>query len=488
MGGASHRAPAAELGERTIRLDQPQVAGILNVTPDSFSDGGKFLDRPEDGAAHAAAMLEAGAALVDIGGESTRPGAPAVWEGDELKRVIPAVEYCAAMGAAVSVDTRRAAVMAAALDAGAQIVNDVSALRHDPTAAGLVAARGCPVVLMHAPGGGDDLHADGDYDSVVFDVFDWLAARRDAAIEAGIAREAIVLDPGIGFGKSLAENLALINALPLFHALGQPLMLGASRKRMIGAMSNEAAAHQRLGGSVALAVKGMDAGVQFLRVHDVAETVQARNVWRSLRDAALTDFLAGSGLGRAVDAQVAKLAVERRAADPEAARDFGHAAAVVADREADHVGLDIVEAAQVAVVGEEHHAHPVLPRIAGLGGAAEHFGKLREAVGGQRVAVAEHRRAEQHGLELADVARPVERGEQRQRAVGDRQRAQARLFADAGEEVAGERRDVADAVAQGRQDDRWSARAAHGARDGSIPQCRDPPAAGCWRTSRARRS
>ena len=282
--------PPLELGERTVRLDQPQVVGILNVTPDSFSDGGKFLDRPEDGREHAAAMLEAGAAILDIGGESTRPGAPAVWEGDELARVTPAVEYCAAMGAAISVDTRRPAVMDAALHAGAHLVNDVSALRHDPRSLELVAARACPVVLMHAPGEGENLHADGDYDCVAFDVFDWLRERRDAAVAAGVARENIVLDLGIGFGKSLAENLALINALPLFHALGQPLMLGASRKRMIGALSNEAPAHQRLGGSLALAIAGMNAGVQLLRVHDVAETVQARNVWRGLRDAALTDF------------------------------------------------------------------------------------------------------------------------------------------------------------------------------------------------------
>jgi len=284
--------PPLQLGERTIRLDQPQIAGILNITPDSFSDGGKFLEKPEEGAAHAAAMLEAGAALVDIGGESTRPGAAAVWEGDEIARVVPAVEYCAQMGAAIAVDTRRAAVMNAALDAGAHMANDVSALRHDPGMAELIGARACPVVLMHAPGSGDDLHSDGDYENVVFDVFDWLAARRNEAIAAGIARDKIVLDPGIGFGKTLADNLALINALPLFHALGQPLMVGASRKRMIGALSNEAASHRRLGGSVALAVKAMDAGVQLIRVHDVAETVQARNVWRGLRDAALTDFSA----------------------------------------------------------------------------------------------------------------------------------------------------------------------------------------------------
>ena len=279
-----------KLGERSVPLDQPQIMGILNVTPDSFSDGGEFLDDPEAGRAHASAMLEAGAALVDIGGESTRPGAPATWEGDELKRVLPAVEYCAGMGAAISVDTRRPAVMEAALDAGAHIINDVSALRHDPRSLELCAARQCPVVLMHAPGEGGDLHANADYSNVVFDVFDWLKAARDRALEAGLERGNIILDPGIGFGKTLAENLSLINALPLFHALGQPLLLGASRKRMIGALSNEAPAEDRLGGSIALTIAGMNAGVQLHRVHDAAPAVQARNVWRGLRDAALTDF------------------------------------------------------------------------------------------------------------------------------------------------------------------------------------------------------
>ena len=279
-----------QCGARIIRLEQPQVMGILNVTPDSFSDGGQFMDDPEIAHAHAAAMVEAGAAIIDVGGESTRPGAAAVWEGDELKRVVPAIERLAAMGAAISVDTRRPAVMEAALAAGAHIINDVSALRHDPRSIEFAAHSGAPVVLMHAPGSGDDLHADGQYSDVVLDVFDWLRERRDAAVEAGIPREKIVLDPGIGFGKSLAENLALINALPLFHALGQPVLLGVSRKRMIGALNNEAPAHKRVGGSIALAAKGMDAGVQLLRVHDVAETVQARDVWRGLRDAALTDF------------------------------------------------------------------------------------------------------------------------------------------------------------------------------------------------------
>ncbi len=277
-------------GARTLRLDQPQVMGILNVTPDSFSDGGKFLDKPEAALEHAAAMLEAGAAIIDVGGESTRPGAPAVWEGDEVKRVVPVIAKLASSGAAISIDSRRSTVIAEALAAGAHIVNDVSALRHDPRSLEVVAASGVPVVLMHAPGGETDLHADGDYADVVLDVFDALRERRDAAVAGGIAQNRILLDPGIGFGKSLAENLALINALPLFHALGQPLLLGASRKRMIGALSGEAPAHQRLGGSLLLAARGFDAGAQMVRVHDVAETVQALRVWRGLRDAALTDF------------------------------------------------------------------------------------------------------------------------------------------------------------------------------------------------------
>ena len=284
--------PPLELGSRTIRLDMPQVMGILNVTPDSFSDGGAFMDDPEAMQSQAAAMHEAGAAIIDVGGESTRPGAKDVWEGEEIKRVEPAIRHCAGMGAAVSVDTRRPAVMEVALEAGAHVINDVSALRYDPRSLEFAASSGAPVVLMHAPGTGEDLHADRDYTSVVFDVFDFLRTVRDRALDAGVAREKIVLDPGIGFGKSMADNLALLNAMPLFHALGQPLLLGASRKRMIGALSNEAPAHQRLGGSLAIAQVGMDAGVQLLRVHDVAETVQARNVWRGLRDAALTDFSA----------------------------------------------------------------------------------------------------------------------------------------------------------------------------------------------------
>ncbi|MDJ0642819.1 MAG: dihydropteroate synthase [Erythrobacter sp.] len=279
-----------QAGDRTIRFDHPQIMGILNVTPDSFSDGGEFLDKPEAGRAHAAAMLEAGAAIIDIGGESTRPGAAATWEGDERDRVLPAVEYCKSMGAAISIDSRRAGVLEAALQAGAHIANDVSAMRYDERTVELVVNTGCPIILMHAPGAGENLHEGSEYSDVVSDVFDFLKAARAEAISAGIAEEKIVLDPGIGFGKSLADNLALINSLPLFHALGSPLLLGVSRKRMIGALSNEEDADKRLSGSITLALKGLDAGVHILRVHDVAETVQARNVWRGLRDAALTDF------------------------------------------------------------------------------------------------------------------------------------------------------------------------------------------------------
>lgn len=281
--------PPLELGARTVRLDQPQVVGILNITPDSFSDGGRH-ETSEAGRAHAAAMLEAGAAIIDIGGESTRPGAAATFEDEEIRRVVPAIEYCASMGAAISLDTRRAGVLAAGLAAGAHMANDVSALRYDPRSKEVIATEGCPVILMHAPGAGEDLHKGPGYVDVVTEVFDFLKHVREQAVAAGIAEGRIILDPGIGFGKSLAENLALINALPLFHALGSPLMLGASRKRMIGALSREEEADNRLAGSIALALKGMEAGVHLLRVHDVAETVQARNVWRGLRDAGLTDY------------------------------------------------------------------------------------------------------------------------------------------------------------------------------------------------------
>ena len=291
---AIHRAvtaprPAMALGGRTLRFDQPQVAGILNVTPDSFSDGGAHLGDP---VAAGVAMSAAGAALIDLGGESTRPGAETVWEEDERRRVLPVVERLAAAGALVSVDTRKAGVMEAALQAGAAIVNDVSALLWDDQALEVVAHAGCPVVLMHSPDPkrgphGEAGKGEGRYGDVLLDVYDWLEARVAAVAAAGVARERIIVDPGIGFGKSLSDNLTLLNGLAMFHGLGCPIMLGASRKRMIGALGNEAPADRRLGGSVALALHGAQTGVQLLRVHDVFETVQAVRVWRGMRDRAL---------------------------------------------------------------------------------------------------------------------------------------------------------------------------------------------------------
>jgi dihydropteroate synthase len=278
---------ALTLGERTLRFDQPSVAAILNVTPDSFSDGGTHGGDPAEAASAGVAMAAAGAAIIDVGGESTRPGAPVVWEGDEITRVVPVIERLARSGTLVSIDTRKAAVMEAALAAGAAIVNDVAALMWDDRALEVVARAGCPVVLMHSPDPKSGGHGARGYSDVLTDVFDWLEARIDAVVAGGVDRARIIVDPGIGFGKTLAENLALLNGLAIFHGLGCPILLGASRKRMIGALSNEAAADARLGGSIALALKGVEAGAQLLRVHDVAETVQAVRVWRGLRDQAL---------------------------------------------------------------------------------------------------------------------------------------------------------------------------------------------------------
>ncbi|WP_343519409.1 dihydropteroate synthase [Sphingomonas sp.] len=279
--------PPLQLGERVLRFDQPQVMGILNMTPDSFSDGGKHAENPEAAAAAGVDMAAQGAALIDVGGESTRPGAQQVWEGDEIKRVVPVIERLARSGTLVSADTRKAGVMEAALAAGAHLVNDVSALLWDDRALEVVVRAQCPVVLMHA--GDPRQGADGGrgYADPLLEVHDWLEARIAAVVAAGVDRSRILADPGIGFGKSLADNLALLNGLALFHGLGVPLLLGASRKRIVGALSNEAPADQRLGGSLALALKGTELGAQLLRVHDVPETVQALRVWRGLRDAAL---------------------------------------------------------------------------------------------------------------------------------------------------------------------------------------------------------
>ncbi|MFM2356357.1 MAG: hypothetical protein RLZZ528_2093 [Pseudomonadota bacterium] len=270
------RAPVAGLS-----MDRPRLMGVLNVTPDSFSDGGRFTD-PEAAQTQARAM--SGADLLDIGGESTRPGAAEVPVAEEIARVVPVISALRAGGVTtpISVDTRKAGVAQAALAAGADVVNDVSALSFDAALGPLVAGAGVPLVLMHAQGTPATMQADPRYDDVLLDVYDWLAERVAAAEAAGVARDRIVVDPGIGFGKTVAHNLALIRGLSLFHGLGCPVLLGASRKRFIGALANEPQADRRGPGTIAVTLAGLAQGVQIHRVHDIPETRQALALWRAL--------------------------------------------------------------------------------------------------------------------------------------------------------------------------------------------------------------
>jgi dihydropteroate synthase len=264
-----------------LALTRPLVMGILNVTPDSFSDGGRH-----DSAAAAIAagrrMLAEGADILDIGGESTRPGAVAVPPDQEQARILPAIRALAAAGAVISVDTRNAATMAAALDAGAKIINDVSALTHDPAALALVAARGCPVVLMHMRGTPETMNDLAQYGEVVSDVLAELLAARDRAVAAGVAAEAIALDPGLGFAKRGPQNIALLRATARFAALGHPLLIGLSRKRFLGEISGEADPARRGPESLAAGLFAVGLGAHILRVHDVAGTARALRVWQSL--------------------------------------------------------------------------------------------------------------------------------------------------------------------------------------------------------------
>jgi dihydropteroate synthase len=211
-----------------------------------------------------------------------------IWEGDEIDRVVPVIRQLVAGGAAVSADTRKADVMTAALEAGARMINDVSALTFDKRSAEVVGAAQVPVVLMHHQGDPQTMQDDPHYDDVLVEVYLWLEERIEAALEAGIARDKILIDPGFGFGKKVAHNLELMNGLALFHSLGCPIVIGASRKRTIGALSGEAPPDRRVAGSLAFALKAVDQGVQIVRVHDVFETVQALRVWRGMRDQALT--------------------------------------------------------------------------------------------------------------------------------------------------------------------------------------------------------
>jgi dihydropteroate synthase len=264
-----------------LPLDRPRVMGIVNVTPDSFSDGGRWLD-PQAAIAHGLQLEAEGADLLDIGGESTRPGAEPIGVDEELRRVIPVIAALASkVRAPLSIDTRNAEVMRRAADAGARIINDVAALGHDPAALRVAAGTGLPVVLMHAQGDPRTMQLAPRYDDVVLDVYDWLDGRIAACEAAGIPRARIVVDPGIGFGKTVDHNLALIARLSILHGLGCPILLGASRKSFIGRLSGGAPADQRMPGSVAAALLGAAQGAQILRVHDVAATRQALAVWEA---------------------------------------------------------------------------------------------------------------------------------------------------------------------------------------------------------------
>lgn len=266
-------------------LTRPLIMGVVNVTPDSFSDGGEFSD-PQSAVVHARALAAAGADILDIGGESSRPGAQPVAASDELRCVLPVIEALAAAPAgadkpALSVDTRHAHVMTAALRAGATIINDVTALtgdRRSLTAAGAAQV----VVLMHMQGEPRTMNENPVYDDVVLDIFDFLEDRVEACIAAGIERHRLIVDPGIGFGKKGEHNLEILRSVALFHGIGCPVLLGVSRKGLTTAHDRKYSPKDRLPGSLAAALAGLNRGAQMLRVHDVAETRQAVTVWDKL--------------------------------------------------------------------------------------------------------------------------------------------------------------------------------------------------------------
>jgi dihydropteroate synthase len=269
------RAPWAGLD-----LQRPRLLGVINVTPDSFSDGGAYLD-PGAAIAHGLALAAAGADILDVGGESARPGAAATDEAEEQRRVVPVVKALSDAGCLVSIDSRRASVIAAAIEAGARIVNDISALE-GPGNLAVAARSGLPVVLMHMRGEPRTMQQAARYDHLLLDVFDYLAARIAACRDAGIPPDRIAVDPGIGFAKTAEHNLAILGHLGLFHGLGCPVLLGVSRKSFIGRLGGGASASERLGGSLAGALAGLDRGVQLVRVHDVRETAQALAIWQAI--------------------------------------------------------------------------------------------------------------------------------------------------------------------------------------------------------------
>lgn len=272
------RAPVAGLA-----MDTPQIMGILNITPDSFSDGGQNLGLG-DALASAHAMKAGGAALLDVGGESTRPGAEFVPEETEIARTQPVVEALRAdVGLPVSIDTRKLGVARAAVRAGAGLVNDVSGFTFDSGLAPYCGKRGLPVCVMHAQGDPATMQEAPQYGDVLLDVYDFLEERIEALGAEGIPRTHILADPGIGFGKTLEHNVALLRGLSLFHGLGCPVLLGVSRKRFIGTLGQAPDPQGRMPGSVAVGLAGLAQGVQILRVHDVAETAQAIRLWQAVR-------------------------------------------------------------------------------------------------------------------------------------------------------------------------------------------------------------
>jgi dihydropteroate synthase len=286
----THFAPLSSIDRKALRTrhgdlyfsDRTLVMGILNVTPDSFYDGGRRVD-PAEAIADGVVMAARGADIIDIGGESTRPGAQPVSEDEELARVLPVVAGLRrAVRVPISIDTYKSKIARAALDAGADIVNDISALRFDPAMASLIAAEKVPVILMHMQGTPRTMQQEPQYEDVAREVRDFLAMQLYEAMEAGIVPDSIILDPGIGFGKTLEHNLLLLRGLPMFAALGQPLMVGVSRKTFIGKIL-EIGPDDRLEGSLAAGAVAVMGGANILRVHDVPETCRAIRVADAIR-------------------------------------------------------------------------------------------------------------------------------------------------------------------------------------------------------------
>jgi dihydropteroate synthase len=265
-----------------LAMNRSIIMGILNVTPDSFSDGGRHATA-QSAVDQGLRMAEAGAAIIDIGGESTRPDAEPVGEDEELRRVMPVIEGLRSVSdVRLSIDSRNAQVMRRAAEAGVDLINDVSALTHDPASLEVAAASGLPVVLMHAQGDPRTMQTDPRYSNVALDVFDYLEQRIAAAEAAGIPRSRVIADPGIGFGKTVEHNLQLLGGVSLLHSLGVPILIGASRKSFIGAVTGVPAAADRIAGSLATMLSAVSQGVQIIRVHDAAASAQALAMWRAI--------------------------------------------------------------------------------------------------------------------------------------------------------------------------------------------------------------